>query len=77
MATVSKLLRLLVSFHGRTLVKCLKQCVASGRPSLNTDSTDVGETAQAKRRWVSSKERQGFLLGYSLWQGEKAEFAGT
>lgn len=48
MATVSRLIRRLVSFHGMMLVKCLKQCLASSRPSINTDFTDVGETAEAK-----------------------------
>lgn len=48
MATVPKLIKLLVSFHKIMLVKCLEECLASGKHSIKTDFTDVGETAQAR-----------------------------
>lgn len=43
MVTVSKLVRLLVSFHEMMPVKCLKRCLAYSKHSINTESTDMGE----------------------------------
>lgn len=76
MVTVSKLIRLLVSFHAMMLVNCLKQCLAYNKRLMNTDFPDTGETAQAKVRWVSPEECEGVLLGYSQLMGQKAQFDG-
>ena len=56
------------------LVNCLKQCLAYNKHSINTDFPDIGEIAQAKSHWVSSKKRDGVLLGNSQLMGQKTQF---